>query len=153
MAPLTRMRADNPAQVPTSLHAEYYAQRATAGLIIAEATAISPQAVGWADTPGLWSAEQVRGWRQVTDAVHAEGGRIIAQLWHTGALSHPDFFNGTLPVSASAVDPEQLSVTSFGRKPTVTPRTMSTQEISRPLSTSPPRHAMPSTPASTVSRS
>jgi N-ethylmaleimide reductase len=84
------MRANPDDHVPTILQAEYYAQRASAGLIIAEATAISPEGFGWADTPGLWSEEQVRGWRRVTDAVHAAGGRIIAQLWHTGAMSHPD---------------------------------------------------------------
>ena len=90
MAPLTRMRAQSHDHVPTTLQAEYYAQRASAGLIIAEATAISPEGFGWADTPGLWTGEQVRGWRHVTDAVHAADGRIIAQLWHTGAMSHPE---------------------------------------------------------------
>jgi N-ethylmaleimide reductase len=93
MAPLTRMRAGID-HVPTALQAEYYAQRASAGLIVAEATAISPDGFGWADTPGLWSAEQVRGWRRVTDAVHAAGGRIIAQLWHTGPIAHPDMRGG-----------------------------------------------------------
>ena len=121
MAPLTRMRADNPAHAPTELHALYYAQHASAGLIVGECTAISPAAYGWADTPGLWSAEQVRGWRGVTDAVHRRGSRIFAQLWHTGALSHPDFFDGALPMSASDVDPVQQSVTPSGRKPTVAP--------------------------------
>ncbi|MFI9271551.1 alkene reductase [Kitasatospora sp. NPDC052896] len=129
MAPLTRMRADNPAQAPTPLHARYYAQRAGAGLIITEDTAVSPQAVGWADTPGLWSTEQVRGWRTVTDAVHEAGGRIVAQLWHTGSLSHPDLLGGATPLSASAVDPRQLSVTATGRKPTVVPRAMSRADI------------------------
>ncbi len=85
MAPLTRMRASSHDHVPTDLQAEYYAQRASAGLIVTEATAISPDGFGWADTPGLWTAAQVRGWRRVTDAVHAAGGRIVAQLWHTGA--------------------------------------------------------------------
>jgi N-ethylmaleimide reductase len=89
MAPLTRMRAQSHDHVPTTLQAEYYAQRASAGLIITEATAVSPEGFGWADTPGLWTREQVRAWRCVTDAVHAAGGRIIAQLWHTGAISHP----------------------------------------------------------------
>jgi len=129
MAPLTRMRADNPGHAPTELHARYYAQRASAGLIVGECTAISPAGYGWADTPGLWSAEQARGWRGVTDAVHQRGTRIIAQLWHTGALSHPDFFNGKLPVSASDVDPIQVSVTPSGRKPTVAPRPMTRDEI------------------------
>jgi len=129
MAPLTRMRADNPAYAPTELHAHYYAQRASAGLIVGECTAISPAAYGWADTPGLWSTEQVRGWRAVTDAVHQRGSHIFAQLWHTGALSHPDFFDGALPMSASDVDPVQLSVTPNGRKPTVAPRPMTRREI------------------------
>lgn len=129
MAPLTRMRADNPEHAPTALHAAYYAQRASAGLIVSEATAISADGFGWADTPGLWSNEQVRGWRTVTDAVHAAGGRMIAQLWHTGALSHPDLRHGRVPVSASAVDPRQRSVTAAGRVPTVTPRAMTRDEI------------------------
>jgi 2,4-dienoyl-CoA reductase-like NADH-dependent reductase (Old Yellow Enzyme family) len=107
MAPLTRMRAQRHEHVPTTLQAEYYAQRASAGLIITEATAISPEGFGWADTPGLWTEEQVRGWRRVTDAVHAAGGRIIAQLWHTGAISHPELLDGAQPVSASNVDPGQ----------------------------------------------
>ena len=124
MAPLTRMRAGSHDHVPTALQAKYYAQRATAGLIVTEATAISPDGFGWADTPGLWTQEQVHGWRRVTDAVHAAGGRIIAQLWHLGAMSHPDLRGGTLPLSASDVDPEQQSVTSAGRVPTVTPRPM-----------------------------
>src|SRR5580658_7501757 len=129
MAPLTRMRAQPHDHVPTILQAEYYAQRASAGLIIAEATAISPEGFGWANTPGLWSEEQVRGWRRVTDAVHAAGGHIIAQLWHTGAISHPELRDGLQPVSASDVDPLQISVTPSGRKPTVRPRPLSKQEI------------------------
>jgi N-ethylmaleimide reductase len=121
MAPLTRMRAHPIDHVPTEMQAEYYAQRASAGLIVAEATAISPDGFGWADTPGLWSAEQVRGWRRVTDAVHAAGGRIIAQLWHTGAIAHPDVRGGEPPLSASDVDLLFESVTPTGRKPTVAP--------------------------------
>lgn len=129
MAPLTRMRAANSGSVPTALHVDYYAQRASAGLIISEGVFISPAFVGWADVPGLWREAQVKAWRPVTDAVHKAGGRIIAQLWHTGALSHPDFFNGDLPVSASDVDPEQQSVTPDGHKPTVSPRPMTKAEI------------------------
>jgi N-ethylmaleimide reductase len=129
MAPLTRMRAANAEHVPTELHAEYYAQRASAGLIIGEGTEISPDAYGWADSPGLWSTAQVQGWRRVTDAVHKKGAFMYAQLWHTGAMSHPDFFEGALPMSASAVNPEQESVTPAGRKPTVAPRPMSKAEI------------------------
>src|SRR5271166_976982 len=117
MAPLTRMRAGSDDHVPTALQAEYYAQRATAGLIVTEGVAISPDGFGWADTPGLWTEEQIRGWRRVTNAVHAAGGRIVAQLWHTGAMSHPDLRGGALPLSASDIDPEQRSVTSAGRVP------------------------------------
>jgi N-ethylmaleimide reductase len=129
MAPLTRMRAGSIDHVPTALQAEYYAQRASAGLIVAEATAISPDGFGYADTPGLWSADQVRGWRLVTDAVHAAGGRIVAQLWHTGAIAHPDVRGGSQPLSAADVDLLHESVTPSGRKPTVAPRPMTTAEI------------------------
>src|ERR1700750_1787920 len=129
MAPLTRMRARPDDHVPTILQAEYYVQRASAGLIISEATAISPEGFGWADTPGRWSEEQIGGWRRVTDAVHAAGGRIIAQLWHTGAMSHPQLRNGLQPLSASNFNPLQASVTRSGRKPTVTPRPLTKREI------------------------
>src|ERR1700675_2810813 len=129
MAPLTRMRAGSSDHVPAAIQADYYAQRASAGLIVAEATAISPEGFGWADTPGLWSPQQIRGWRRVTEAVHARGGRIIAQLWHTGAISHPELRGGLRPLSASDVDPLQVSVTPTGRKPTVTPRPMTREEI------------------------
>ena len=129
MAPLTRMRAGSVDHVPTALQAEYYAQRASAGLIVAEATAISPDGFGWADTPGLRSKEQVRGWRQITDAVHAAGGRIIAQLWHTGAIAHPDVRGGTAPLSASDVNVAFETTTPTGRKPTVDPQPMSLQQI------------------------
>jgi N-ethylmaleimide reductase len=129
MAPLTRMRAGRDDHVPTALQAKYYAQRATAGLIVTEGVSISPDGFGWADTPGLWTEEHVRGWRRVTDAVHAAGGRIIAQLWHTGAMSHPDLRGGALPLSASDVDPEQRSVTAAGRVTTVAPRPMTRDEI------------------------
>ncbi len=129
MAPLTRTRARPDDHVPTALQAEYYAQRASAGLIVAEATAISPDGFGWACTPGLWSADHVRGWRRITDAVHAAGGRIVAQLWHTGAIAHPDVRGGTPPLSASDVDLLFESVTPTGRKPTVAPRPMTVAEI------------------------
>ena len=101
MAPLTRGRATRE-HVPTPLMAEYYAQRAGAGLIISEATGISQQGLGWPYAPGLWSAEQVAAWRPVTAAVHQAGGRIAAQLWHMGQLVHPDFLGGQQPVAASA---------------------------------------------------
>ncbi len=129
MAPLTRMRASPADHVPTDLQARYYAQRAAAGLIVAEATAISPEGFGWADTPGLWSPDQIAGWRRVTDAVHAAGGRIVAQLWHTGAISHPELRGGAQPLSASDVNAGHVSVTAEGRKPTVLPRPMTRDEI------------------------
>ncbi|WP_266257033.1 MULTISPECIES: alkene reductase [Paraburkholderia] len=132
MAPLTRARAENTGLVPTELHAEYYAQRAgegSAGAIITEGTWVSPQAVGWADVPGIYTEEQVRGWRLVTDAVHRKGAKIFVQLWHTGATSHPDFFGGQPPLAPSAVNPRLQSPTASGRKDTVEPRAMSTEQI------------------------
>ena len=105
MAPLTRSRA-GAGDVPTDLMAEYYAQRASAGLIISEASQISPQGKGYIQTPGIYSAEQVAGWRKITDAVHARGGRIVIQLWHVGRISHPELQEGgALPVAPSAVLP------------------------------------------------
>jgi len=129
LAPLTRMRAANPGNVPTDLHVRYYVQRASAGLIISEGTAISPTGYGWADTPGLWSKEQVEGWRSVTDAVHQNGGRIFVQLWHTGAISHPDLLGGEQPLSASDVNVGHESITPSGKKPNVSPRAMTKEEI------------------------
>jgi len=102
MAPLTRARAPEK-RIPNALMAEYYTQRASAGLIISEATSVTPQGVGYADTPGLWSEEQVAGWKTITKAVHAAGGRIFAQLWHVGRISSPDFLNGEPPVAPSAI--------------------------------------------------
>jgi N-ethylmaleimide reductase len=134
MAPLTRSRATNHDLVPTELHVDYYAQRASAGLIITEGTWISRDAVGWHDVPGLFTDAQVRGWSAVTDAVHREGGVIFAQLWHTGSSSHPDFFAGTAPLAPSAVNPGVSSPTSSGNKPTVTPRVMTLDDIRNTIS-------------------
>jgi N-ethylmaleimide reductase len=103
MPALTRMRATPPGDVPNDLMREYYAQRASAGLVTSEGTQISPQGKGYLDTPGIHSAEQVAGWRRITDAVHAVGGLMAAQLWHVGRVSHESFHDGALPVSASAV--------------------------------------------------
>jgi 2,4-dienoyl-CoA reductase-like NADH-dependent reductase (Old Yellow Enzyme family) len=102
MAPLTRCRSAA-GRVPTALMAEYYRQRATAGLILSEATAVDPMGVGYPDTPGIWSREQVEGWKQVTRAVHEAGGRIVLQLWHVGRISHPLYLNGAAPVAPSAI--------------------------------------------------
>ena len=106
MAPMTRCRTTQPGDVPNTLMAEYYAQRAGAGLIISEATQISRQGQGYSFTPGIYSREQIAGWRLVTDAVHAAGGRIVLQLWHVGRMSHPVFHEGALPVAPSALAPD-----------------------------------------------
>jgi len=103
MAPMTRARSTQPGDIPNALNARYYAQRASAALIVSEATQISPQGKGYSFTPGIHSQEQIAGWRLITDAVHAAGGRIFLQLWHVGRISHPDFHNGELPVAPSAV--------------------------------------------------
>ncbi|MTD95798.1 N-ethylmaleimide reductase [Hyphomicrobium sp. xq] len=131
MAPLTRSRADDEG-VPGELQATYYAQRASAGLIISEATNISPQGKGYIRTPGIWSKEQVEGWKLTTKAVHDRGGRIYLQLWHVGRVSHPDLQpGGSLPVAPSAVRAEnQQAYTYEGFKPLVTPRALETAEIS-----------------------
>ena len=129
MAPMTRSRADNPDHAPTDLIAEYYAQRASAGLIITEGSQISPMAVGYINTPGIHSKAQVEGWKKVTHAVHERGGKIFLQLWHVGRMSHPDFHNGELPLSASALNPNSRSFTPEGFKDTVAPKAMTLDEI------------------------
>ena len=128
MAPLTRGRA-GPQRTANALMAEYYAQRAEAGLIIAEATAISPQGYGWVGSPGIYTPAHVTGWRGVTDAVHARGGRIFLQLWHMGRVSHPDFLEGATPVGPSAIQPTGESYTPAGRKAYVMPRALTRAEI------------------------
>jgi len=129
MAPLTRARATGAGRVPNALMAEYYAQRASAGLIISEATSVSPQGVGYADTPGIWSDEQVAGWKHVTDAVHAAGGRIFLQLWHVGRISDPVFLDGELPVAPSAIAAQgHVSIVRPERN-YVTPRALDLEEI------------------------
>jgi N-ethylmaleimide reductase len=129
MAPLTRSRADQ-GDVPGELQATYYSQRASAGLILSEATQISQQGKGYAFTPGIYTEAQVAGWRLVTGAVHAKGGHIFCQLWHVGRISHPDLQeNGQLPVAPSAIAPEGQAFTESGFKPHVTPRALETHEI------------------------
>ncbi len=128
MAPLTRSRSGDDG-VPPDFAAEYYAQRADAGLIISEATNISPQARGYALTPGIWSPAQVQAWRRVTEAVHRRGGHIFLQLWHTGRISHPDLHGGALPVAPSAIRPDGQAFTNDGLKDHVTPRALETDEI------------------------
>src|SRR3954467_1048008 len=129
MAPLTRSRA-NKDGAPYEMHAEYYGQRASAGLIISEATQISRQGKGYAYTPGIHSEAQVTGWKKVTDAVHAKGGRIFLQLWHVGRISHPSLQeNGAPPVAPSAVKPEGKAFTETGFVPFVTPRALELDEL------------------------
>ncbi len=128
MAPMTRNRA--PDNVPTELMAEYYRQRATAGLIISEGAAISPQAIGYPGVPGIYSEAQVAGWKRVTDAVHDAGGRMFIQLWHVGRISHPDLQpDGAPPVAPSALRPAGEAMTFEGPKPFVTPRALEIGEI------------------------
>jgi len=128
MAPLTRARA-GAARVPSALMAKYYAERASAGLILSEATSVIPQGLGYADTPGIWSQEQVEGWKIVTDAVHAAGGRIFLQLWHVGRVSDPIFLNGELPVAPSPIAPKGHVSLVRPQREYVTPRALETAEI------------------------
>lgn len=133
MASLTRGRALNPGLVPTALMAEYYAQRASAGLILSEGTWVNPQSIGFINVPGIYTPEQVEGWKAVTRAVHDRGGLIFSQLGHIGAGAHPDLQNGELPIGPSAVNIQSQSFTPEGFKDTVTPREMTVADIHRTL--------------------
>lgn len=128
MAPLTRCRA-GAGRSATELMAKYYAQRASAGLIISEATSICPMGVGYPDTPGIWTQEQTTSWQHVTNAVHAKGGKIFLQLWHVGRISDPIFLNGAQPVSASAIAADGHPSLVRPIHPYVTPRALELNEI------------------------
>jgi 2,4-dienoyl-CoA reductase-like NADH-dependent reductase (Old Yellow Enzyme family) len=128
MAPLTRARA-GVERIPNALMAEYYTQRASAGLIISEATSVTAMGVGYADTPGIWSPAQVEGWKIVTEAIHRAGSRILLQLWHVGRISDPMFLNGALPVAPSAIRPAGHVSLVRPQKPFVTPRALALEEI------------------------
>ncbi|TDV06817.1 alkene reductase [Paraburkholderia caballeronis] len=128
MAPLTRQRAGDE-RVPNALMAKYYAERASAGLILSEATSVTPQGVGYAATPGIWSQEQVEGWKLVTDAVHKAGGHIFLQLWHVGRVSDPVFLDGQLPVAPSAIAPQGHVSLVRPQRGYVTPRALELDEI------------------------
>lgn len=129
MAPMTRNRADE-RDSPHAMNAQYYAQRAGAGLIITEGSQVSPQGKGYPRTPGIYSDEQVAGWRRITDAVHAKGGKIFLQLWHVGRISHSSFQpQGALPVAPSAIKPNGTLFTETGPQPFVTPRALDAEEI------------------------
>jgi len=134
MAPMTRSRANNPEKKPTDdLHGIYYEQRTSAGLIITEGSQVSEQAVGYIHTPGIYTKQQIEGWKMVTDRVHEKGGKIFIQLWHVGRISHPDFHNGQLPLAPSAINPNYKSFTPEGFKDTVTPKEMSLDEIKQTI--------------------
>ncbi|MGI4838988.1 MAG: alkene reductase [Janthinobacterium lividum] len=132
MAPLTRGRSSR-THVPSDLMIEYYTQRASAGLIITEATGISQQGLGWPYAPGIWSDEQVEAWKPVTDSVHEAGGRIDLQLWHMGRIVHPSFIGGATPVSASATTAPGSAHTYDGKQPYAQARPLTLDEIKRLL--------------------
>ncbi|USD62652.1 alkene reductase [Vibrio sp. SCSIO 43140] len=135
MPPMTRSRASQPGNAANDMMAEYYAQRASAGLIVAEGTQISPMGQGYAWTPGIYSQEQIAGWKKVTDAVHAKDGAIFAQLWHVGRVTHPDNIGGEQPISSSALKAENVKVfvdngtNEPGFVDVVEPRAMTKQDI------------------------
>ncbi|WP_119460313.1 alkene reductase [Rhodospirillaceae bacterium SYSU D60014] len=128
MAPLTRTRASE-GRVPNDLMRDYYVQRASAGLILTEATSVTPMGVGYPDTPGIWSDAQIKGWKAITDAVHEAGGRIMLQLWHVGRISDPVYLDGALPVAPSAIAPDGHVSLVRPKKAYVTPRMLETDEI------------------------
>ncbi|MBB3118154.1 alkene reductase [Pseudoduganella violacea] len=129
MAPLTRSRAVGAGRVPNALMAEYYAQRASAGLILSEATSVTAQGVGYENTPGIWSDEQVEGWKLITDAVHAKGGKIFLQLWHVGRISDPSLLDGQAPVGPSAIAANGNVSLLRPVRPYAVPRALETEEV------------------------
>ena len=128
LAPLTRCRA-SAGRVPNDLMRDYYVQRASAGLILSEATSVTAMGVGYPDTPGIWSDEQVAGWKRITDAVHAAGGTMLLQLWHVGRVSHPDYLDGALPVAPSALAPKGHVSLMRPMRDYVVPRALELSEI------------------------
>jgi len=128
MAPMTRCRATSD-NLPGPLAVTYYKQRSSAGLIISEGSQISPQGVGFVRTPGIYSNDQVKGWKKVTGAVHRAGGKIYLQLWHVGRVSHPDYLNGDLPVAPSALPVNEVIHTPGGKQPVPVPRALKSEEI------------------------
>jgi len=129
MAPMTRSRADNPELKPTDLIAKYYEQRSSSGLIISEGTNISPIGIGYINVPNIYSQSQIEGWQKVTKVVHTKGGKIFAQLWHVGRISHPDLLEGKLPLAPSSINPDTQSYTINGFQDTVTPKEMTNEDI------------------------
>ncbi len=129
MAPLTRCRAVGGGRVPNAIMAEYYTQSASAGLILSEATSVDPMGVGYPNTPGIWSAEQVAGWKVITESVHNAGGRMFLQLWHVGRMSHPIYLDGRQPVAPSAIAPAGHVSLLRPQQPYPTPRALELHEI------------------------
>ena len=129
MAPLTRTRATPDGRVPVPLMREHYAQRASAGLILTEATSVTPMGVGYPRTPGIWSEAQVEGWKPITRAVHEAGGRIVLQLWHVGRISDPEYLDGALPVAPSAIAPKGHVSLLRPQRGFTTPRALDTAEL------------------------
>jgi len=129
MAPMTRSRANNSELAATDLIAEYYEQRSSAGLIISEGTHISPMAIGSINVPDIYTQAQIEGWKKTTEKVHAKGGKIFAQLWHVGRISHPDLLEGKLPSAPSAINPNFRAYAAKGFVDTVTPKEMTLEEI------------------------
>lgn len=129
MAPLTRNRSTMPGRIPNALMRDYYVQRASAGMILTEATSVDPAGVGYPKTPGIWSKDQVEGWKAITDAVHAAGGRILLQLWHVGRISHSVYHGGALPVAPSAIAATGHVSLLRPQQPYETPRALETSEI------------------------
>uniref|UniRef100_B0T957 NADH:flavin oxidoreductase/NADH oxidase n=1 Tax=Caulobacter sp. (strain K31) TaxID=366602 RepID=B0T957_CAUSK len=133
MAPMTRGRAENPELIPNALMARYYAQRAGAGLIVTEGAWVNREGIGFINAPGIFDQAQVEGWKVVTGAVHAAGGRIFSQLAHVGAVSHPDHLEGLTPLAPSAINPRDVTFTASGLRDTPTPREMSVEDIERTI--------------------
>ncbi|HUA78041.1 MAG TPA: alkene reductase, partial [Acetobacteraceae bacterium] len=129
MAPLTRTRASGSGRVPNAMMRDYYVQHAAAGAVISEATSVTPMGVGYPRTPGIWSEEQIEGWRIVTEAVHAAGGTILLQLWHVGRISDPIYLDGALPVAPSAIAPKGHVSLVRPERPYVVPRALETEEL------------------------
>jgi 2,4-dienoyl-CoA reductase-like NADH-dependent reductase (Old Yellow Enzyme family) len=129
MAPLTRNRSSGEGRVPNALMREYYAQRASAGAILTEATSVAPQGVGYPHTPGIWSEEQVAGWRSIVEGVHEAGGRILMQLWHVGRISDPSYHGGAVPVAPSAIAAKGHVSLLRPQRPYPVPRALATDEI------------------------
>ncbi len=128
MAPLTRNRSSGPGRVPNSMMRDYYLQRVSAGAIISEATSVTPMGVGYPHTPGIWSQEQVAGWRRITDTVHAARGTILLQLWHVGRISDPSYHDGAAPVAPSAITPKGHVSLLRPERPYAVPRALETEE-------------------------